>query len=84
MHSCKQNRAGASQPSAPQAAELGLLLVDAGNVIKNNDSILAVINQTRPIYADFAVPQQSLQDVRAAMAGHIARSKPFMDFCRSA
>jgi multidrug efflux system membrane fusion protein len=52
---------------------VGLLLVDAGNVIKNNESILAVINQTRPIYTDFAVPQQSLKDVRDAMAGHKVR-----------
>ena len=45
---------------------VGLLLVDAGNVIKNNETILAVINQTRPIYADFAVPQQFLGEVRTA------------------
>src|ERR1041385_2168863 len=55
---------------SPINGRVGLLFVDVGNVIKNNDSVLAIINQTRPIYADFAVPQQSLQDVRAAMAGH--------------
>jgi len=47
--------------------------VDAGNVIKNNESILSVINQTRPIYADFSVPQESLQDVRDSMAAHKLR-----------
>ncbi|HEY2951893.1 MAG TPA: efflux RND transporter periplasmic adaptor subunit [Verrucomicrobiae bacterium] len=58
---------------SPINGRAGLLLVDVGNVIKNNDTILAVINQTRPIYADFAVPQQSLQEVREAMAGHKLR-----------
>src|SRR5207237_6257090 len=52
---------------------MGLLLVDAGNVIKNNESILSIINQTRPIYADFSVPQEALQDVRDAMAAHKLR-----------
>src|SRR6185295_95567 len=58
---------------SPINGRVGLLLVDAGNVIKNNDSVLAIINQTRPIYADFAVPQQSLKDVRDAMTGHKVR-----------
>ena len=42
---------------SPINGRVGLLFVDVGNVIKNNDSVLAIINQTRPIYADFAVPQ---------------------------
>jgi len=53
---------------SPINGRVGLLLVDAGNVVKNNETIFAVINQTQPIYADFAVPQQSLPQVRAAMA----------------
>jgi len=52
---------------SPINGRVGLLLVDSGNVVKNNESILAVINQTRPIYVDFAVAQQSLQEVRQAM-----------------
>ena len=51
---------------SPINGRVGLLLMDAGNVVKNNESVLAVINQTRPIYADFAVPEQSLQEVRDA------------------
>jgi multidrug efflux system membrane fusion protein len=47
---------------------LGLLLVDEGNMVKNNDTILAVVNQTKPIFVDFAVPERVLQDVRAAAA----------------
>jgi membrane fusion protein, multidrug efflux system len=52
---------------SPLNGRVGFLLVDTGNVVKNNDSILAVIHQTQPIYADFAVPQQSLPEVRRAM-----------------
>jgi multidrug efflux system membrane fusion protein len=58
---------------SPINGRVGLLLVDTGNVVKNNETILAVINQTQPIYADFAVPQQSLQDVRQAMGRHKLR-----------
>jgi multidrug efflux system membrane fusion protein len=58
---------------SPINGRVGLLLVDSGNVVKNNEAILAVINQTQPIYADFAVPQQSLQEVRRAMSGHKLR-----------
>lgn len=54
--------------TSPVDGRLGLLLVDAGNMVKNNDTILVIVNQTRPIYVDFAVPERSLQDVRAAAA----------------
>lgn len=51
---------------------MGLLLVDEGNMVKNNDTILAVVNQTKPIFVDFAVPERVLQDVRdAAARGHL-------------
>ena len=51
---------------------VGLVLVDEGNMVKNNDTILAVVNQTKPIYADFAVAERFLPDVRAAAArGHL-------------
>jgi multidrug efflux system membrane fusion protein len=53
---------------SPVNGRLGLLLVDEGNMVKNNDTTLAVINQTRPIYVDFAVPEQLLPQVRAAAA----------------
>ena len=45
---------------------MGLLLVDEGNMVKNNDTILAIVNQLKPIYVDFAVPERWLQDVREA------------------
>jgi multidrug efflux system membrane fusion protein len=53
---------------APVTGRVGLLLVDEGNMVKNNETVLAVINQTRPIYLDFAVPEPSLPEVRGAAA----------------
>jgi membrane fusion protein, multidrug efflux system len=55
--------------AAPVDGRMGLLLVDEGNMVKNNDTILAVINQLKPIYVDFAVPERSLQEVRHAALG---------------
>ncbi len=52
---------------SPLNGRAGFVLVDAGNVVKNNDTVLAVINQTKPIYVDFGVPQRSLAAVREAM-----------------
>ncbi len=58
--------------TSPVDGRMGLLLVDAGNMVKNNDTILVIVNQTRPIFVDFAVPERSLQEVRAAAArGHL-------------
>jgi multidrug efflux system membrane fusion protein len=54
--------------ASPVNGRLGLLMVDEGNMVKNNDTILAVINQTKPIYVDFAVPERVLPDVRDAAA----------------
>jgi multidrug efflux system membrane fusion protein len=54
--------------TSPVNGRMGLLLVDAGNMVKNNETILAVVNQTRPIFVDFAVPERVLQDVRDAAA----------------
>ena len=53
---------------APITGRVGTLLVNEGNMVKNNDTILAVINQTKPIYVDFSVPEQSLAAVREHMA----------------
>jgi membrane fusion protein, multidrug efflux system len=54
--------------TSPVTGRIGMLLVDEGNMVKNNDTILAVVNQLRPIYVDFSVPEQSLPAVRAAAA----------------
>ena len=39
--------------ASPVDGRMGLLLVDEGNMVKNNDTILAVVNQLKPIYVDF-------------------------------
>ena len=58
--------------TSPVNGRLGLLLIDEGNMVKNNDTILALINQTRPIYVDFSVPEQFLGQLRqAAAAGRV-------------
>ena len=54
--------------ASPVNGRMGLLMVDEGNMVKNNETILAVVNQTRPIFVDFAVPERVLQDVRDAAA----------------
>jgi len=46
------------------------VLLQAGNLVKANDvNPLLVINQVRPVYVNFAVPEQNLPEVRKYMAG---------------
>jgi membrane fusion protein, multidrug efflux system len=48
---------------------VGRVLLQAGNMVRANDaSPLVVINQVRPIYVNFAVPEQNLAEVRSHMA----------------
>jgi multidrug efflux system membrane fusion protein len=48
---------------------VGKVLLQAGNLVKANDAApLAIINQVKPIYVNFAVPEQSLPEVRKYMA----------------
>jgi multidrug efflux system membrane fusion protein len=57
--------------ASPVNGRIGLLEVDPGNMVRNNDTILAVVNQIRPIYVDFAVPERLLSAARSAIAaGH--------------
>lgn len=54
---------------APMDGRTGNLLGQAGNVVKgNDDNPLVVINQVRPIYVSFAVPEQHLADVKRYLA----------------
>ena len=49
---------------------IGQFLVHAGNVVKANDTELAVINQIRPVYVAFSVPEQQLpRDPQPAASG---------------
>ncbi len=53
--------------TSPIAGRTGTLLMHQGNLVKANDtgSNLVVINQITPIYAQFSVPEQYLNEIRA-------------------
>jgi multidrug efflux system membrane fusion protein len=54
--------------SSPLDGYVGKVLLQAGNLVKANDvSSLVVINQVRPIYVNFSVPEQNLPEVRKYM-----------------
>src|SRR5215475_13855104 len=47
----------------------GKVLIQRGNLVKANDvNPLVVINQVRPVYVNFAVPEQNLEALRKYMA----------------
>jgi multidrug efflux system membrane fusion protein len=47
---------------------VGRALLQAGNMVKANDTIsLVVINQVKPVYVSFAIPEQQLMQVRDLM-----------------
>jgi len=55
--------------SSPIDGYTGKLLLQVGNLVKANDvNPLVVVNQVRPIYVSFAVPEQSLGEIRARVA----------------
>ncbi len=49
---------------SPIDGRTGNVAVKLGNVVKANDVPLVTINQIRPIYVSFSVPQQFLPDVK--------------------
>jgi membrane fusion protein, multidrug efflux system len=59
--------------AAPIDGRVGSILVNAGNLVKANDSAagstLVLINQLRPVYVQFSVPESHLSEIRARMAG---------------
>jgi len=55
--------------TSPIDGYVGRALLQAGNLVKANDvNALVVINQVKPIYVSFAVPEQQLPEVRKYMA----------------
>ena len=52
---------------APFAGIVGARLVFPGSGVKTNDTVLALVNRVRPLYVSFAVPEQHLERLRAAM-----------------
>lgn len=56
---------------SPIDGRTGKIMIQLGNMVKANDTNpLVVINQVSPIYLNFAVPEQYLGAIRAAMAKH--------------
>jgi multidrug efflux system membrane fusion protein len=53
---------------SPINGRTGHILVKQGNVIKANDVDLVTINQLRPIFVTFSVPEDSLQAIKSHMA----------------
>ncbi|OHC75847.1 MAG: hypothetical protein A3B62_04785 [Rhodospirillales bacterium RIFCSPLOWO2_01_FULL_65_14] len=54
---------------APIDGLTGSMLVTPGNLVKANDTpALVVINETRPIYVSFTVPETNLADLKARLA----------------
>ena len=50
---------------SPLDGYVGRVLLQAGNLVKANDTNpLVVINQVRPIYVNFAIPEQYLPEIR--------------------
>jgi len=53
---------------SPIDGYVGRALLQAGNMVKANDTIsLVVINQVKPVYVSFAIPEQQLPAVRELM-----------------
>ena len=53
---------------SPVDGRTGSLIVQEGNMIKDNDVIMVVINQITPIYVAFSVAEQHLAEVKKYMA----------------
>ena len=53
---------------SPMEGRTGSLIVQEGNIIKENDANLLVINQITPIYVTFAVPEQYLGEIKKYMS----------------
>lgn len=54
--------------SSPIDGRIGEILVHVGNTVEKRSTLLAVINQTKPVYVNFSLPEQYLSDVRNYLA----------------
>lgn len=60
-----------TQIRSPIDGRTGSLMMYAGNLVKANaDTAMVVVNQVRPVYVDFSVPEQHLDQIRGHMAEH--------------
>ncbi|HEY6292614.1 MAG TPA: efflux RND transporter periplasmic adaptor subunit [Terriglobia bacterium] len=53
---------------SPISGRTGSLLVQVGNLVKNNDAALVTINQITPLYVDFSVPEQYFAEIKRHQA----------------
>ena len=57
--------------TSPIDGRTGSLILHQGNLVKANaDGDMVVINQIKPVYVNFALPEQNLALVRISMASH--------------
>jgi multidrug efflux system membrane fusion protein len=54
---------------SPMDGRTGSLIVQEGNMVKENDVTMVVINKIKPIYVAFSVPEQYLAEIKKYMAG---------------
>ena len=55
--------------TAPISGRLGALLVDRGNVVKANDTVLVTINKLTPIRANFTIPEKDFPEIKRYLSG---------------
>lgn len=48
---------------APFDGKIGKRLVDIGNLVQNDGSVLLIINQIQPIFLDFSLPEKDLTNI---------------------
>lgn len=58
---------GYARIRAPLSGVMGKRLVDRGNIVVAQTTVLATINQVEPIYVDFSIPERDLPLVKQAM-----------------
>lgn len=54
---------------SPINGRTGAVLVDLGNIVKVNDTVLVVINQIEPVNVSFTIPERDLADVKKYQSG---------------
>ena len=52
---------------SPMEGRTGSLIVQEGNIVKENDANLVVVNQINPIFVCFSVPEQYLGEIKKYM-----------------
>jgi membrane fusion protein, multidrug efflux system len=71
-------RLGYTKIHAPMDARAGAVLVSAGNLVKANETAMVVLNQVRPIYIAFSVPEARIDEVRRRMAAGAVKATAFL------